>query len=80
MATVIITAFVVAIVIGLLAALPAISIDVDAVVASSAWHWIRAALYFIPTHTVVMILSVIVALGVFRIIVALVHSIWDLLP
>lgn len=64
----------------LLALLPAIVIDVDAVVASSAWHWIRAAMYFLPTGTVIIILSIIFALGVFRLIVALVKTIWDMLP
>ncbi len=68
------------VVFGLLAALPAVAIDVNAVVASSAWQWIRAALYFIPTGTVITILQVIVALGVFRIVVALVKTVWDLLP
>lgn len=68
------------VVLGLLAALPAINIDKDAVLSSSAWDWVMAAFYFIPVHTVVSILTVIVGLGVFRILIALVKTIWDLLP
>ncbi len=73
-------AIIIVAVFALLASLPAIVIDVNTVTASTAWTWIRAALYFIPTHTVVAILGIIVALGVFRLIVALVKTIWDLLP
>ena len=68
------------IVFGLLMALPAIQINVDAVTSSSAWAWIIAAMYFIPTHTAVTILTILVALWSFRLIIALVKMIWDLLP
>ena len=67
-------------VLGLLAALPAITIDKDAVVSSSAWSWIVAAAYFIPTHTIATIGSVIIGLWLFRTVIALVKTICDLLP
>ena len=73
-------AFLILIVFGLLAALPAISIDKDAVTSSSAWSWIIAACYFMPMGTVITILTLIVALGVFRLIIAVVKAIWDMLP
>ena len=67
-------------IIALLAALPAIEIDKDAVVSSSAWSWILAACYFIPMGTVSAIGGIILALWMFRTTVALVRTIWDLLP
>jgi len=68
------------IILGILAFLPAIDIDKDAVISSSAWHWVMAALYFLPTHTVISIGSIVVGLGIFSLIVAVVKSIWDVLP
>lgn len=67
-------------VLAMLVLLPTISLDKDAVISSSAWHWISAALYFIPTHTVVMILTIVVDIGIFSLIVAVVKTIWDVLP
>ena len=80
MIKVVLFAALIVIVVGLLAALPAITIDVEAVAASSAWSWIRAALYFLPMKTVGTILAIIVAIAVFRLIIALVKTVWDLLP
>lgn len=60
--------------------LPTIDIDVDAVVSSNAFTYIRAGLYFIPTDTVVTIGTLILALWVFRIIIAFVKVLWDVLP
>lgn len=66
--------------VGALIKLPKISINVDAVVASSAFEYIRAAMYFFPVKTVAAILGLILALWIFRIVVAFVKTIWDLLP
>lgn len=68
------------IVLGVLAFLPTIDIDKDAVISSSAWHWVMAALYFLPTHTVINIGSIVVGLGIFSLIVAVVKAFWDVLP
>ena len=67
-------------IIAILVLLPSVDIDKDAVVSSSAWYWVVAAMYFIPTHTVVAILSVVVGIGIFSLIVAVVKAIWDILP
>lgn len=67
-------------VVGILTLLPSIEIDEDAVLSSSAWQWVKAALYFLPIHTVAAILAVVVGLGVWSIIVAVVKTIWDVLP
>lgn len=68
------------IVLGILLFLPDVDIDKDAVISSSAWHWVRAAMYFFPFHTVRTILSTVVTLGIFSIIVAFVKAFWDVLP
>ncbi len=73
-------ALIVITVLGILALLPQIDIDPDAVTTSEAWAWVIAACYFIPIHTISNILTVVVGLGVFSIIVAVVKTIWSLLP
>ena len=69
-----------ALVISLIAILPTITIDKDAVVSSSAYQWIRAGLWFLPTSAVVSIATVQLSLWLFRVIVALVKVFWDMLP
>ena len=62
------------------AALPAINIDANAVISSSFYTYIRAGLYFLPIGTVTTIMGIQIALWTFRIIVAVVRAVWDLLP
>lgn len=73
-------ALVIAFVLAALVMLPVIELDTAAITSSSAWSWIIAACYFIPTHTVVTILGIVVALGVWSLIVAVVKTLWDVLP
>lgn len=73
-------AVVIVFVLGCLIALPTISINVDAVTSSSAFEYIRAGLYFFPVDTVTTILTLIISLWCFRVVIALVKTIWDLLP
>ena len=68
------------VVITALVALPTIDIDVDAVVASNAFAYIRAAMYFIPVRTVINILSTLLTIWLFRMIVSFVKMVWDILP
>ena len=68
------------IVLGVLVVLPTITVDAEAVMSSSAWAYVRAALYFVPVHTVLTILGAILALGLWSIIVAVVKTLWDVLP
>lgn len=63
-----------------LLALPAINLDADAVINSGVFTYIRAAIYFLPIGTVLSILGLQVAFWVFRIIVSLVKTVWDVLP
>ncbi len=71
---------VLAIVIGMIALLPTVTIDKDAVVTSSAFQWIRAGLWFLPTAAIVAITTVQLALWLFRFIIAMVKTFWDMLP
>lgn len=64
----------------ILASLPHIDISTGEITTSAAWSWIVAAMYFIPTHTVVTILGVVVVVGVWSLIVSVVKTLWDLLP
>ena len=63
-----------------IAALPAINIDANAVISSSFYTYIRAGLYFLPIGTVTTIFGIQIALWTFRIIVAVIRAVWDLLP
>ena len=80
MSKILLFAVIILIVFALLAALPAITINADAVISSSAFSYIRAAMYFIPAGTCASILAIIMGLQVWRIIVSLVKTIWELLP
>ena len=64
----------------LLMALPAIHIDSGAVISSNAFSYVRAALYFIPAGTCAAILAIIMGLWIFRVIIALVKTLWAVLP
>lgn len=63
-----------------IAALPAITIDAEAVISGSFFSYIRAGLYFLPLGTVGAIFSIQIALWTFRIIVSVIRAVWDLLP
>ena len=73
-------ALILSFVMALLVALPQIDIDKDAVLSSTAWQWVKAAMYFIPTGTAVSILTVVFGIGIWSLIVAVVKTIWDVLP
>lgn len=61
-------------------ALPTITIDAEAVISSSFFSYIRAGLYFLPLGTVSVIFMLQLSLWIFRIIVAVIRAVWDLLP
>ena len=64
----------------ILAKIPSVNINYDGVVTSSVYQYIRAALYFFPMQTVLSILSIVLALWVLRVVIALLHSLWASLP
>lgn len=65
---------------GLLSLLPPIDFSVD----SSAFEYflgiVRVVSYMLPMRTVSVIVGLIVSLTIFRIVIAFIKSIWDLLP
>ena len=75
-----IAVFVIAAALALIALLPTLSLDKDSVTSSSAWEWIVAAAYFVPTRTIASIGTAMLALWTWRMVVALVKTLWDLLP
>lgn len=64
----------------LLLMLPVINIDVVSIIQGGVFSYIRAALYFLPVGTVAKILGLTLSLFTFRIIVAAVKTVWQLLP
>lgn len=65
---------------GAFSVLPDFSLDLN----SSAFEYflaiVRSACYLLPMDTVTVIISIIVYLSIFRIVIAIVKSVWDLLP
>lgn len=68
------------VVIPCLIALPTISISFSAVTTSSVYSFIRGAMYFLPVGTIATILGIILALWLFRVLIAVVRTVWALLP
>ena len=64
----------------ILSRVPEIGIDYAGVTSSSIYQWLRAALYFVPMHTVVTICALTLALWVLRVVIAFLHSLWSSLP
>lgn len=60
--------------------LPDISWTVAADSFTKFFDVLRVAGYFLPMRTVFSILTMIVTLVVFRIVVALIKTVWDLIP
>lgn len=65
---------------GMLSAAPDITFSVE----TSAFQYfvdiLKIACYMLPMNTVSNIIGVIVGISVFRIVIAVISSIWDLLP
>lgn len=65
---------------GFLDLLPDISWNVDSSAFSYFLDVVRVVGYLMPAGTVSTIVSLIVAFTIFRIIISVIKSIWDLLP
>ena len=65
---------------GFLSLLPPIDVSVDSSVFEYFLDIVRVASYMLPMGTVSAILSLIVALTIFRIVIAFIKAVWDLLP
>ena len=65
---------------GMLNLLPDVSWSVDTTAFSYFLDIVRIVGYLVPAQTVYAIITLIVAFTVFRIIISLIKTIWDLLP
>lgn len=59
---------------------PAISWNVDSAVFNTFFDIIKIAAYLLPMYTVIAILEIVIAFQVFKIVIALTKTIWDLIP
>lgn len=64
----------------LLSALPEITVDFAAVDTSVFMGIVRCVLYMLPLGTINTIVGTIIAITGFRIFIAIVKTIWDMLP
>ena len=60
--------------------IPTIQINYDGISNSTVFQFLRAGMYFLPTDTVSTILSLVIALWVLRVVIAILHSLWAALP
>ena len=65
---------------GMLNLLPDVSWSVDTTAFSYFLDIVRIVGYLVPAQTVYAIITLMVAFTVFRIIISLIKTIWDLLP
>lgn len=74
------SAFIIAlIIIPLILSVPTVVIDVPGVVNGSVYSFIRAGAYFLPMSTVGVILGITLGLYVFRMIVAVIKAVKEIL-
>ena len=65
---------------GLLSILPDMSWTIDSTAFEAFLDIIRAVGYMLPMNTVSAIAGVVISLTVFRFVISIVRTIWDLLP
>lgn len=64
----------------LLERIPAIEINYEGLANSTVYQFLQAGMYFLPVGTVTTILTIVIALWVLRIVIAVLHSLWAALP
>lgn len=64
----------------LLRMLPDISFSADWSTTSTFFGVVRCVLYMLPLNTISAIVGLLLAISGFRVIIAIVKTIWDLLP
>lgn len=65
---------------GMFSMLPEVSWSVDSSAFEFLLSFIRCIAYLLPWGTVTSIVGVILALSIFRIVIAIIKAVWDLLP
>ena len=65
---------------GLFSLIPNISWNVPVSVVSGVTQFFHVIFYIVPMDTVFAIASIVIALHSFRIVIALIKTLWDVLP
>lgn len=65
---------------GMLSILPDISWSVDLSVLQPFFDLVSVACYLLPMNTVLSIFGYVLAFCIFRIVVSIIKTVWDLLP
>lgn len=65
---------------GLFSLIPDISWNVPVSVVSGVTQFFHVIFYIVPMDTVFAIASIVIALHSFRIVIALIKTLWDVLP
>lgn len=60
--------------------IPDVQINYDGIANSTVYQFLQAGMYMLPIGTVTAILTIVVALWVLRIVIAILHSLWAALP
>jgi len=60
--------------------LPDITIDVDTSLFSFFMDFLSMVFYLLPMDTVITIAYIVISLTVFRIVIAFIKTVWDMLP
>lgn len=64
----------------LLDLLPAITIDIGSDTIGVFVGAVKAACYLLPMKDILVMISIVIAITVFRIIISLIKTIWEMLP
>lgn len=65
---------------GLLNTLPDWSFTLNPEAVEVFLSWVRVATFLFPTNTVILISALVIWFGFFRILIATIKTIWDILP
>lgn len=65
---------------GLLNTLPEWSFTLNPEAVEVFLSWVRVATFLFPTNTVILISALVIWFGFFRILIATIKTIWDILP
>ena len=64
----------------ILSPIPDVNVTFQSGALNTFWGVVRCALYLLPLDTISAIVTILVAIGVFRVFISIVRTIWDLLP
>lgn len=65
---------------GILDMLPEIEFTLDASVFSGVLKFLQIIVWVLPCGTILSVLGIQIAIGVFRILISVIKTVWDLIP